>query len=137
MDQATIDKCVVPVSASFDKDGYPRKKWNKRIWRMNRLIWTWCFGDIPDNHVVAHRCNNKGCVNPNHLYLCTAHLNSTHASRDGLYLSGEDSPKAKLKQVDVDNIRSLYGDGISQQKIGEMYGMSQSGISSIIRKETW
>ena len=133
----TANPCVIPVAAHFDKDGYPRKKWNKRLWRMNRLVWTWCYGKIPKDSVVAHRCNNKGCVNPTHLYLCSAPENSTHAAIDGLYKSGERNGRARLTTIEVGQIRDAYEDGVSQKDIALLYGVGQSTISSIIRKGTW
>jgi hypothetical protein len=37
--------------------------------RAARLAWKLTYGDIPDNQSVRHKCNNKTCCNPNHLYL--------------------------------------------------------------------
>ena len=38
---------------------------------------------IPPNMDICHRCNNRQCVNPNHLYLGTRKENMEQARRDG------------------------------------------------------
>jgi hypothetical protein len=35
----------------------------------HRWVWLMFNGDIPDDHVVHHVCENKLCVNPAHLEL--------------------------------------------------------------------
>ena len=88
-----IVDCIYTKDVALDKDGYPRIKWKKKMWRLNRLIYTFTNGSIPEGMVVGHKCNNKGCINANHLYLTTAQENSTHAARDGLYFNGYHNKK--------------------------------------------
>ncbi len=40
----------------------------------------------PDDLLVCHRCNNKQCVNPDHLYVGTLSDNAKQAYRDGLVI---------------------------------------------------
>lgn len=42
------------------------------------------YGSIPDGLLVCHRCNNPGCVNPEHLYAADNATNIRDAYRDGL-----------------------------------------------------
>lgn len=102
---------------------------------MNRLIYTFVHGDISENNVIGHICNNKGCINPNHLYLTTASENSTHAARDGLYVTGYKNEKYKQASEDWYRICCMYyEDGWTQQQIGNVYEIHQSRVSDIIRK---
>ena len=127
--------CVYTTDVILDKDGYPRVKHQQRMWRLNRLIFTFVHGEIPEGMVVGHSCNNKGCINPNHLYLTTPKQNSTDAARDGLYRTGR--IKEELKKADEDWLlicRMYHDEGMSQQAIADVYGTYQSRISEIIRE---
>lgn len=49
---------------------------NKRMERAHRVIFECVNGKIPDAMQLDHRvCRNKGCVNPDHLAVCTAEEN--------------------------------------------------------------
>ena len=126
--------CVYTTDVCLDKDGYPRVKWQKRIWRLNRLVFTLVHGDIPEGKVIGHSCNNTGCINPHHLYLTTAAENSTQAKIDGLYRTGHVSDKIKEIHNDWFNICVLYHEyNLSQQTIADRYSTHQSRISEVIR----
>lgn len=130
----TTGDCICPSNVTIDTDGYPVLKFNKRKWRMNRWMWTMVNGPIPDNQVVAHRCNNKACINTNHFYLATAEQNSTDAARDGLYKVGQEHGRAVVSDNQVIEIAKLYNDGMRQQQIGKLFGISQGQVSYVIRK---
>lgn len=54
------------------KDGdRPYFSYQKQKWLAYRLVWTVVHGDIPDKHVVRHKCDYPLCCNPSHLELGT------------------------------------------------------------------
>lgn len=123
------DDCILPEHHYKDKDGYPRVKYHGKVWRLNRLIWSLSYGNIPENMVIGHKCNNKGCINPNHLYLTTNKQNSTDAAIDGLYRTDKNHYKFKHK-VDTKEAYERYINGESQMKIATDLGISQSSLSA-------
>ena len=127
--------CIVSKVMTQDRDGYPRLKHNKRMWRASRLFWTLIHGDIPEGLVVAHYCNNPSCVNIEHLYITTPQQNSTDAARDLLYRNGKDNHNTKRTDEECLDMWELYHtDGYTQQRIGDMCGISQCRVSESIRR---
>jgi len=106
----------------------------------HRYSWIIHFGKIPNGMYVLHKCDNKLCVNPNHLFLGTSQDNTQDMIRKNRhnYLKGSELPQAKLNEKDVMKIRQLYNSGIyNQPQLAEKYNVDQSMISYIVNRKYW
>lgn len=105
--------------------------------RAHRVAWKLVNGDIPIGLCVLHRCDNRACVNPKHLFLGTKKDNSQDALVKGRWPCGEKSSSAKLNMVSVSKIKVLAKESISQDNIANMFDVSQATVSRILRGERW
>ncbi len=97
-------------------------------------------GEVPRGVMVFHRCDNPGCVNPDHLYLGNHSDNAKDAYRNGkkLRLYGKKKPATKLSDDEVKGIRRKYHkEKVSQASLGKEYGVTQAQISRIVRAKVW
>lgn len=61
-------------------------------------------GPIPTGHFVLHRCDNKSCVNPAHLFTGTQRDNMQDMKAKGRHQYGERSSRAKLTEAQAREI---------------------------------
>lgn len=65
------------------KDGYGMANYRRKKIRAHRLSYQLFVGEITENICVLHKCDNKPCFNPNHLFLGTRKDNAIDMVRKG------------------------------------------------------
>lgn len=106
--------------------------------RAHRIAFEIYHGPIPEDTCVLHTCDNRLCVNPDHLFLGTRADNIKDATKKGRQQKGETHYNAKLTETDVRMICTLYNrDKWSHKDIAERFGVHPVTISDIINGRTW
>ena len=108
----------------------------------HRYSWVIHNGEIPEGLCVLHRCDNRICVNPKHLFLGTQedNIHDMEAKGRSYHKCGEDNGRALLTENLVRYIRRRYKahcrkDG--QVAIARDLGMHQTTISRVLSGMYW
>ena len=100
-------------------------------------------GKIPDGICVLHKCDNRICVNPDHLFLGTYADNVHDCMAKGRFRTGsnppkgQDNPNSKLSNSVVELIRKYRSKGWKLKEIAELCNVSQSLISMVLNRKRW
>lgn len=87
---------------------------------------------VPQGQHVLHKCDNRKCVNPRHLFLGTTADNVADMDR-----KNRRGTKSQLTYQDVEVIRDMLAADLPQQMIAKKFGVDQTTISRIkLRKTT-
>lgn len=121
-------------------DGYGQIGVNGKSDRAHRVMFRIHKGEIPENMVVMHTCDNPPCCNPNHLKLGTQQDNILDmvAKKRLVNKFGEESSLSKLSNAQVKEILSKYaGTKGEKAKLAREYGVCQTTINNILTGKTW
>lgn len=99
-------------------------------------------GTIPKGMLVCHNCDQRSCLNPEHLFIGTAQDNTDDMMRKGRHRMiesdlGEKNRFSKLKNDDVIEIRRLGKLGYKANTIAPIFNVTPRNINDILSGSTW
>jgi hypothetical protein len=109
----------------------------EKVIKAHRYSWEYFNGrSIPDGLVICHSCDNTSCVNPDHLRADTQAFNNREAIERRRWHPnlGLQNGRAVLTEQSVAEIRQSKD---TQMVLAARYGVGQTQISRIKRKESW
>ena len=94
---------------------------------------------IKHGYFACHSCDDRGCVNPDHLWEGTPADNSRDAIEKNRFpfFPGKIGPNRKLKPEQVQEIRYLLSEGRSRAEIARTFAISRSQIILLGRGEIY
>jgi hypothetical protein len=129
--------------AGLNGDGYGQfwDSLDSRMNRAHRVSYRITFGSIPKGLSILHRCDNRRCVNPSHLFLGTQKDNIEDMVKKGRQrgrsMPGQLNGAAKLTADQVIQIKQLIKDGHRNATIAPIFKVHPSNISAIRRGVSW
>lgn len=111
----------------------------RREVKSHRVAWELRNGQIPSGIFVLHRCDNRRCCNPSHLFIGTIADNVRDCIRKGRtnQVKGERVYGSRLNGEKVLQIRKARSAGERVKVLAEVYGVSEKTISSVALGRTW
>ena len=101
-----------------------------RLMLAHRVSYRLAYGGIPKGKWVLHRCDNPGCVNPDHLFLGNnvANVRDMHSKGRGWGGIGPETAYAILW---------CSASEMPRKKIMDEYGVSLHVVKDIVSRRSW
>jgi hypothetical protein len=114
--------------------GYGRISRTGRYDLAHRVAFEVFVGSIPSGMLVCHKCDNRRCINPEHLFLGDHKDNASDMVQKGRSLRGEKHHNAKLTAEQAAAIRA---DARKYREIAVDYGVTYGLIGHIKQQRAW
>lgn len=127
--------CWECTSHGCDSNGYPvatiKRKWD----RIYRHYYKTYKGIIPPEHVVRHSCDNRKCINPDHLSIGTHADNVSDRVLRNRSAKGINNGRSKLSIEQVIEIRNNTTS--KKMHLASKFGVDPKTIRNIQQGITW
>lgn len=105
----------------------------------HRAMYEAVVSNIPQGMYVLHSCDNRLCINPEHLFVGShidnvKDMHSKNRHRGGS-MPNEKNPSCKFSDETIREIKSLRGK-LSLRKITNTYGISETQLLRVYRGES-
>ena len=115
-------------------NGYGNLSVEGRTVSAHRRAYELFCGEIPDGMDVCHTCDNRHCVNPDHLFLGTREQNMADMAAKG---RGPGGARRHLKEATVQEIRRMISQGIAMRRIASMLNVNYGTVTAIKRGKSY
>ncbi len=114
--------------------------WVHKSHYAHRAMFAAVCAEIPPGMYVLHSCDNRKCINPEHLWLGTHLENIKDMQSKGRHRGGslpnELNPKHKFSNETVALIRERAAAGIQKKYIEREFGVSESQYYRIVKRQS-
>jgi predicted XRE-type DNA-binding protein len=115
--------------STLHRGGYGKFWFNGKQSPAHRVAWELLVGEIPEGSWVLHKCDNRKCVNPEHLYLGDAKQNKLDTIERCDWYGNMQVSFDTIKEI-----RARYENGgVTQQQLADEYGIHQTQVSRLVK----
>lgn len=116
--------------------GYGQMRVNYSQVGTHKIAWELANGQIPAKLYVLHKCDNRACCNPGHLFLGTAKDNTIDMIQRGRKRARLGAPHHHVTNDEVLTIKSRYADGATKAALAREFNVSHNTVSNIVNGRT-
>jgi hypothetical protein len=124
-------------TGAINSSGYGSFRLDGKVGSSSRTSYSLEYGEIPVGLHVCHRCDNRPCVNPAHLFLGTNEDNHLDKIAKGRQARGESAGIANLKESDVRALRDAARSGQTVTNLSKQTGIAYCTVYSAVHGMTW
>lgn len=126
--------CHICTSHSLTTDGYPQIQVESRRYNLHRYLFEQAHGKIDRSVFIRHTCDNRLCINLEHMIPGTPKQNSQDMVERGRSARGMSVYGCKLNEQIVSEIRKSE---LSCYKLAKKYSVSRQLIGQIKSRKIW
>lgn len=125
-------------AGTMSPTGYGQLSSNHKSIRAHRAIYEHYKGvKLSPDIFLCHTCDNKSCVNPDHLFPGNAKINADDLVKKNMHLKGEKVGTSKLKEQEVIEIKKALAQGASINTLANQSQVHRDTIYHILIGKTW
>lgn len=117
-------------------DGYGLACYKGAVIRAHRLSYLNYVGITESEKLVLHKCDNRLCMNPEHLYFGSNQDNTNDMKDRNRFSRRNGASNAQSKITDAIALQ-IFADKRKHKEIADHFGLSVSAISSIKTGRNW
>lgn len=106
--------------------------------KAHRFAYETSMGAIKPGMIICHKCDNRKCVNPDHMFEGTYADNSLDMVEKRRQAKGIKNGRALFTQELANQVREAYAMGNkTQHQLAKDFGVPRSRICGIITRKIW
>lgn len=126
--------CWNCISHRPSSTGYPITSRNGKNIKVMRIMFKKYKHTIPKGMHMRHTCDNRKCINPNHLLLGTNAENTRDKVIRNRQIRGITVPSHRLTEQEVREIRKS---DLKGRELAKKYHVGEATISQVVNNKSW